>query len=381
MASSDSFKNPTLRRIDWHRLLKSVIMVSNFYLRDRMRSVGFLLLPEFSNLGLAAAIEPLFIANWLAQRPVFEWKTVSIDGRPVRASNATLVAVDAELAAAPEFSTVLVLASFDPLEVARQSQILKWLKRMARTGAELGGIENGSLVLAQAGLLSGHQVAVHWDNLAGFQEHFPASRAVPHLYCRSGDRISCAGASAILDMMVAWIGWHGEPELAAEVADHLLLSKVRPSQTEQRLTPNVSTERGDAVVAKAQTLMAAHLEEPLSCREIARRVGLSLRQIERRFLHELRSTVLQHYRRVRMAKAHQLLQQTSMSVIDVAVACGFSSPEYFCRVYRQQFGWLPSRDRRQSTTAPVLRRSSPRLAGKRTVTPRGARRRESSPRT
>jgi AraC family transcriptional regulator, carnitine catabolism transcriptional activator len=346
-----------------------------------MRSVGFLLLPEFSNLGLAAAIEPLFIANWLAQRPVFEWKTVSIDGRPVRASNATLVAVDAELAAAPEFSTVLVLASFDPLEVARQSQILKWLKRMARTGAELGGIENGSLVLAQAGLLSGHQVAVHWDNLAGFQEHFPASRAVPHLYCRSGDRISCAGASAILDMMVAWIGWHGEPELAAEVADHLLLSKVRPSQTEQRLTPNVSTERGDAVVAKAQTLMAAHLEEPLSCREIARRVGLSLRQIERRFLHELRSTVLQHYRRVRMAKAHQLLQQTSMSVIDVAVACGFSSPEYFCRVYRQQFGWLPSRDRRQSTTAPVLRRSSPRLAGKRTVTPRGARRRESSPRT
>jgi AraC family carnitine catabolism transcriptional activator len=179
-------------------------------------------------------------------------------------------------------------------------------------------------------------------------------------------------------MMVAWIGWHGEPELAAEVADHLLLGKVRPSQTEQRLTPSVSTERGDAVVAKAQTLMAAHLEEPLSCREIARRVGLSLRQIERRFLHELRRTVLQHYRQVRMAKAHQLLQQTSMSVIDVAVACGFSSAEYFCRVYRHQFGWLPSRDRRQSTTAPVLRRSPPRLAGKRATTPHAARRKKST---
>jgi len=111
--------------------------------------------------------------------------------------------------------------------------------------------------------------------------------------------------------------------------------------------------------------MLEHIDEPLTCREIARRVGLSLRQVERRFREELRCSVLQYYRQIRIAKAHQLLQQTALSVTDVAFSCGFSSPEYFCRLYRAFFGCSPSRDRRQSTTAPVLRRQIPRENAKR----------------
>ncbi len=327
-----------------------------------MRRVGLLLLPEFSNLGLAAAIEPLFVANWLAQRRVFEWMTVSADGRAVRASNGLAAPVDGDLAAAANCDTVYVLASFDPAAAARHPKVLRWLKRMARGGAELGGLENGSWVLARAGLLRGQEVAVHWDNLAGFQEAFPDCRAGSQLYCRSGQRITCAGASAIFDLMVSWMGWHGEGELAGEVAEHLLIGEVRRPGTLQPLDAAPAKRGADRVVARAQRLMNEHLEEPLSCREIARRAGLSLRQIERRFLRELGCTVLQHYRRVRVAKAHQLLQQTSLSVIDVAVACGFSSPEYFSRVYRREFECLPSRDRRQSTTAPVLRRATARKA-------------------
>jgi len=52
-----------------------------------VRKLALLLLPEFSNFGLAAVTEPLFIANWLAQDTVFEWRTISDDGKPVRASN------------------------------------------------------------------------------------------------------------------------------------------------------------------------------------------------------------------------------------------------------------------------------------------------------
>jgi AraC family carnitine catabolism transcriptional activator len=319
-----------------------------------MQKIAFLLLPDFSFLGLAAAVEPLFIANWLAQRSVFTWSTISVDGKPVRASNGSVTAVNADLKAV-DFRSAFVLASFDPAAAARQVEALRWLKRMARAGAELGGIENGSWVLARAGLLNGHEVAVHWDNLAGFQEAFPACRSTAQLYCRSGNRFSCAGASAILDLMIAFMGWHGEAELAAEVAEHLLLTRVRAPDAAQRPGADTAEEDADAIVTKISQLMAAHLEEPLTCRELARRVGMSLRQIERRFTQERGLTVLQHYRRIRVAKAHQLLQQTTLSVIDVAIACGFSSPEYFSRVYRLQFGCLPSRDRKQSITAPVLR--------------------------
>jgi AraC family carnitine catabolism transcriptional activator len=250
----------------------------------------------------------------------------------------------------------------------RERPAIRWLKRIARFGVEIGGIENGSLILAEAGLLNGHQVAVHWDNAMGFQEHYPKTQAVSQLFARSRDRITCAGAAATLDMMMAWIEWHGDAELAGEVALHLLLGRPRPAQTAQQITAQNAPATSDAVFA-ARALMAKHIDEPLTCAEIARRVGLSLRQIERRFRGELRCSVLQQYRQIRMAKAHQLLQQTDLRVTQIAFSCGFASPEYFCRLYRSLFGCSPSRDRRQSTSAPVLRQQISREGAKKRDAP------------
>ncbi len=311
-----------------------------------MRKVAFLLLPEFSHLGIAAATEPLFIANWLAQRAVFDWKIISADGQPVRASNGRLVPVDGDLTSAADCKTVFVLASFDPQRSLRERQVVRWLKRIAKFGVEIGGIENGS-----------------------FQEHYPKTRAVTQLYVRSGERITCAGASAIFDLMIAWIGWHADTELAGEVAEHLLLGRPRAAETGQRVAAAPAPSSSDAAVVQARAIMLAHIDEPLTCREIARRIGLSLRQIERRFRDELGCSILQHYLQIRIAKAHQLLQQTELSVTEVAFSCGFSSPEYFCRLYRAFFSCSPSRDRRQSTTAPVLRRQIPRGNAKRRESP------------
>ena len=101
--------------------------------------------------------------------------------------------------------------------------------------------------------------------------------------------------------------------------------------------------------------MRAHLEEPLSCSAVAARAGLSLRQLERRFERQLGRSVVQDYLLLRLARAHQLLQQTELGVTDVAIACGFSSSAYFARLYRRMFDCSPSQDRRQSTNAPVMR--------------------------
>ena len=295
-----------------------------------MRKLAFLLLPEFSHLSLAAAIEPLFIGNWLSQERMFDWNVVSVDGKAVRASNHMMIPVDGDIAAAEGAKTVFVLASFEPDYVLRERGVLRWLKRLARFGVELCGVENGSIVLAEADLLNGHAVAVHWDNLLGFQEHYRRTRPVSQLYCRSGSRITCAGASAILDMMVTWMGWHGQGELALEVAEHLLLGRLRAPDAEQRAPESAALAvAADAAVAQAEALMREHVDEPLPCGEIARRVGLSLRQLERRFRDTIQCPVVERYRWIRMTKAHQLLQQTDLSVTDVAFACGFSSPEYF----------------------------------------------------
>ena len=327
------------------------------HVEQGLHRIAFLVLPDCSHLGLAAAIEPLFVANWLSRQPVFAWTIVSADGRPVRASNGMTIAVDGDLGTASQCMTVFVLASFDPQRVVRTAAVLPWLRRMARSGAEIGGIENGSLVLAEAGLLDAHDAAIHWDNLIGFQERYPAVRARDCLFTRGDRRITCAGATAILDMMAAWIGWQGQPDLATEVAAHLLQLPVRPGETSQKREPAQPAAQADHAVAAAQAIMRDHLEEPLSCAEIAARVGLSLRQLERRFVRQTGRSVVQDYLSLRLARAHQLLQQTELGVTDIAFACGYASPAHFSRLYRRTFGCSPRADRQQSLTASVFRRS------------------------
>lgn len=312
-----------------------------------MRRLALLLLPEFSHFGLAAVTEPLFVANWLAQKRLFQWRLVSPDGGAVRASNGASVAVDGDLALPEPAASVFVLASFEAVRAARNRSVVRWLKRVARAGSELVGIENGSLALAEAGLLDAHAAAVHWDNLAGFQELYPKVRIAPAQFSFSANRVTCAGASAILGMMVAWIAQHADAETSGEVARHLLLPGAMTAGTGSRGT--------DSLVSRALSLMQSHVDDPLPCAALAQRLDISLRQLERRFKQFRGRTLHGEYLLVRVEKAHQYLQQTGLSVAEVAALTGFSSPEYFSTVYRREFGVAPSRDRRQSTDAPVFR--------------------------
>jgi AraC family transcriptional regulator, carnitine catabolism transcriptional activator len=333
----------------------AITMATAIPLPAQPHKIAFLLLPEFSNLGLAAAVEPLFVANWLAQKELYRWVVVSANGKSVLASNGMLAAVDGDLRAAETCSTIFVLASFEPARMTRNKPVTRWLKRIAQAGREIGGIENGTQALAEAGLLDKHPAAIHWDNLAGFQELYPRIATVPQPYSFSANRMTCAGASAILDMLVAWIERRADAQLAAEVAKHLLLTEAAGVEKDRGTPRRISGAKLDPLVATAQALMRDRLDDPMPCAQIATRVGLSLRQLERRFKHQCGRSVNQHYMLLRIEKAHQFLQQTDLSVTEVSVSCGFHSVEYFARVYGRIFGCRPSSDRRQSTDAPVFR--------------------------
>jgi AraC family carnitine catabolism transcriptional activator len=325
---------------------------------DESRLVGLLLLPDFSQLGLAAVTEPLFVANWLSGRTLYRWQTLSLDGRAVRSSSGQRLPVDAGIGEASRFDLLLVLASFDVKRLTRDHALKSWLRRVARHGATIGSIETASDVVAAAGLLDGLPVAVHWDNLQGFAESHPRCQAVSQLYTKSEDRLTCAGQSATLDVMLAWIAEDADGALTAEVAAHLMLPSWRRGDEPQPVPGADAAKLADPALQRVVAIMEQTVEEPLPCGQIARRAGLSMRRMQRLFEKALGTTPVRHYQFIRLTKAHALLQQTDLSVTEIAVSAGFGSLEHFCRVYRRQFGCRPRDDRRQSVTAPVLRRSS-----------------------
>jgi AraC family transcriptional regulator, carnitine catabolism transcriptional activator len=325
---------------------------------DTPRSVGLLLLPDFSQLGLAAVTEPLFVANWLSGRELYRSRTLSLDGKPARSSAGQKLPVDAGIAEGSRFDVLLVLASFDVKRLTRDHALKSWLRRVARHGATIGSIETASEVVAAAGLLDGLPVSVHWDNLQGFAESHPRCRAVSQLYTAEGDRLTCAGQSATLDMMLDWIARDQDRSLAAEVAAHLILPGWRRAEEPQPAAGAKPRKNADPLLDRALVLMEQNIEEPLPCAVIARRAGLSMRRMQRLFAKHLGARPARHYQRIRLSKAHALLQQTDLSVTEIAVSAGFGSLEHFCRTYRREFNCRPGDDRRQSVAAPVFRRSA-----------------------
>jgi transcriptional regulator GlxA family with amidase domain len=311
---------------------------------DQPTRLGFLLLPHFSLMAFSAACEPLRAANQLSGRPLYDWALISSDGEPVVSSSGLISLVHHAVADAPKVDLVVVCASFTPRLVATPP-VLAWLRRLASHGGYLAGIDTGSEVLAAAGLLDGHRATVHWEHLEAFTTDFPDVEATQDLYVVDRRRFSAAGGTACLDLMLHLVrGQHG-PELAASVADWFIYSRIRPAGEAQRMPLHDRLAAGNPRLLKAVSLMEAAIEEPIPATELARRVGISTRELERLFQRWLKSTPSAYYRRMRLERARALLRQSEISITEVAFACGFGSIASFSRSYKACYGHAPSAGR------------------------------------
>ncbi|MEA3252537.1 MAG: GlxA family transcriptional regulator [Pseudomonadota bacterium] len=307
--------------------------------------IGFLLMPRFSMMAFFSAVEPLRIANRIAGRALFAWRVISQDGAPVTASNAMTLLADDAIASAPALPSVAVCASFEP-EATLTRPLIRWLNRLANAGCVLGGIDTGSVVLASAGLLRGQRVTLHWESLPAFRERFPDIETREALFELGPRGFSCAGGAAAMDMSLDLIARrHGEA-LATAVSEQLIHARMRTPHDQQRMALSQRLGTHKHVLIEAVALMEAHIETPLSIEAVARRVGISLRQLQRLFERELNVRPRDHYLNLRLTRARQLLLETDHDILGIGLACGFASASSFSRAYRQRYAESPRDARR-----------------------------------
>ena len=302
------------------------------------------MVPEFTMMPVTSAIEPLRIANRLSEKALYKWTMHSVDGRPVAASNNILAMVDGDLAAIAENATILVCAGLN-VQHHTDKRLVAWLRKVARKGTDIGAVCTGAHILAEAGLLDGYKCTLHWENLPGFTEAFPEIDATGGLFEIDRDRFTSAGGTTALDMMLTLIASQHGPELASSVAEGILHSPIRHHSEHQRMSlPARIGARHPKLVGIIEE-MEQNLEEPLSPSLLAKQAGLSTRQLERLFRRYLDRSPKRYYLELRLKKARSLLLQTDMSVINVALACGFASPSHFSKCYRAFYGRTPYRER------------------------------------
>ncbi len=324
---------------------------------------GFLMVPKFSLGALSSAIEPLRLANYVSGRTLYEWRTVSMDGDAVASSAGLSVAADLAMGdAAARLSTVFLCGGIET-HLFEDARLAIWLRQIERRGTNIGALCTGSHVLARLGLLDGYRCTIHWENLPGFVEDFPEIDVSEDIFVIDRNRYTCAGGMAASDMMLSFISRDHGYELAAAVSEGLVCERIRGEDDHQRMALRLRLAVSQPRLLASINLMSEHIETPLSQAELAREVGLSTRQIERLFLKYLNCTPSRYYLDMRLNRARALLQQTCMSVTNVALATGFVSASHFSKSYRQHFGHAPRETKRLTSGSTPYRSIDVALPG------------------
>lgn len=305
--------------------------------------IHFLLLPKFSMLGFVSALEPLRVANRF--RPgSYRWHILSADGQPVAASDGIAVVAESSIAEVPQVSTLFVVAGFDPLD-HHSAALSSWLYRLDQQRALLGAIDSGCFNLAAAGLLKRERITMHWEAIPAYIECYPGAVVTQELFEIGERRITCAGGTASIDMMLCLIARRHGSELAIQVSEQFVQGRIRQQTDHQRMHVGMRYGVCNKRLTEVLNMMEQHTEVPLSVDQLAGMVCVTRRQLERLFKLHLGETPSNFYLRLRLDHARRLLQQTQLTIIEVSVACGFESASYFSRAYRSHFGLTPSSDR------------------------------------
>ncbi|MFV2091568.1 MAG: GlxA family transcriptional regulator, partial [Hyphomicrobiales bacterium] len=263
---------------------------------------------------------------------------------PASASNGLTMQPQIPLEQAGDNATIIVCAGIDP-HLNTPRSLAGELRRRARRGADIGSLCTGSYVLARAGLLAGYRCTIHWENLHTFEEAFPDTKPSEKLFEIDANRFTCAGGAAAMDMMLALISEQHGVELAGAVAEQIVHSPVRSPGEIQRPSYGARIGMRHPKLARVLQQMEARIENPVSSSQLARETGLSTRQLERLFSRYLGRSPKRYYLELRLKQARNFLLQTEMPVIEVAIACGFTSASHFSKCYRGYFATTPFRER------------------------------------
>jgi transcriptional regulator GlxA family with amidase domain len=326
-------------------------------------SVGFILAQNFTLSAFSLFIDQLRLAADEGDRSrqiLCHWSVMTRRLAPVRASCGVLVTGTADLTDARQFDYIVVVGGILHAGPQLDDATVAYLQEAARQGVALVGLCTGSFILARAGLMKGRQCCVSWYHHQDFVSEF--SDVVPvadRLFVADGNRITCAGGGGTADLATFLIERHIGRSVAQKSRHVLMLDRARAGSDAQPHPP-VTEDVPDERVRRAMLLMEQNIADPLPIADIAERLGLSTRQLERLFVAIAAVRPAEFYRSLRLRYARWLLDNTSRQVTDIALDAGYSDCAHFSRQFKAAHGFAPSEHRGGAHTVGV---AEPRLAG------------------
>lgn len=314
--------------------------------------VVFLLQKHFSLLAFTAAADALTTANLVIGEKRFEFQTLSLQDECITSDLGIPITCDQTLAVDPANASyaqqnlllntdLLIVCGGYRCELSKNMSINALLLRANQLHIMLGGLWNGSICIAHAGLMNGHAVALHPDNHAMAMEYFPDMLLRQDMVVIDRNRVSAAGPNSAFDLMLLLIQRQDCLETVQAIRNILKADTGSAEQVESALRRDNERWLPDSL-QNALQLMRSNLDDPLDKHVLAQHINTSTRAMERLFQRHLNTSPARHYLQMRLQSAHELLLHTDKSIGEISDSCGFVSSSHFSRTFSQRYGIAPS---------------------------------------
>jgi transcriptional regulator GlxA family with amidase domain len=238
----------------------------------------------------------------------------------------------------------LLVAGADEADIRRaleNAELIRWLKRAARSAGRVTSVCSGSFLLAAAGLLDGKRAATHWSACRQLAELFPSVNVDANaIFVREGQVWTSAGVTTGIDMALAIVEHDVDRATADFIAAMLVLYVRRPGYQSQFSQALLAQNEGSDPLGAAVSWARANLAKA-DVEALARQAGLSVRTLHRRCLQHLGTTPAKLMDKLRVEHARTLLTTSTLPTKSLAEQCGFGNATRMHRAFVRELGMGP----------------------------------------
>jgi transcriptional regulator GlxA family with amidase domain len=247
--------------------------------------------------------------------------------------------------------TLMVAGGWGVNDALEDAGLVRWIRSAARRSRRVTSVCSGSFLLAVAGLLEGKRATTHWSSCAELARRHPEVAVDPNpIFIHDGDVWTSAGVTSGMDLALALVEEDLGREVALEVARWLVLYLQRPGGQAQFSSHLVSQLAERVPLRELQGWIADNLDGDLRVEALAERAAMSPRNFARAFRREIGMTPAAYVTELRVERARQRLESGAEPIDQVAIGCGFGTPETMRRAFARRVGVAPAEYRNRFRT-------------------------------
>ncbi|MCV0426972.1 MAG: helix-turn-helix domain-containing protein [Roseibium sp.] len=298
--------------------------------------------PGFSDLELSAILSVLKAANDVLNRDRFSWQITSDTPGLITSSSELLVRANPAIGDQYLRDCLFVVGG-------RSTQSSGWMNRlraMQKRGKPVVLLSDAAREYVKTVKTLKGPATTHWRDIELLHEIGTYPTLSERLVEVSGTILTCAGHGHTMETVVGILSNVLGPQECAEIASLLMLENIRGFTQDQPRGTSYNPNFLEKRLQRAIRIMENNIEQPLRLADLAVEVGLSARHLERLFTVYLNTSPAKLYKKIRLKKAQTLITNTRISLIEVAIACGFLSTASLSQAYKAEFGKTPNQVRK-----------------------------------